>query len=789
MRHLVSKATLLAGVTVLASPFALVAADETPAAAGETTGPASTESAEGQPAPESEDTTAAAEDSQGIQEIVITAQKRAESLQEVPISVTALTSDELAASNIQGQVDLPKLTPNLNFTVNSGFASPYIRGVGTQFGNPGLEPSVSVYMDDVYIPRASSALFGFADIKRIEVLKGPQGTLYGRNATGGAIRIITNDPVMDEWDAKMQATVGSYQTRVLSGVLNAPLGEGVAMRISAQHEQNRGYMRNLAPGGDANGETRGQNKDMQIYTAKVVAKGDSPLKLTLTADYARKDDLDSVAEANLFRTGPEQIGLAVGGLGSDGFYTYANDGQDFLNTWAWGYSGRLDYALDAVTLSSITGYRREYEKNCADIDGTSAPVQPVCGKPNTKQVSQELQVTSNSEGPLRYVAGLYYLHEEGGYPFTVQIAFDPDVGLSSSGDNLRVNSYAPFAQVDYDFSDQWSLSLGARYTWEKKKLKESFAGLVPLIDGYPVPGAPLTPVPEVCGPCGDPGKSENFNEFTYKATVSFKPIERTMLFGTISRGFKSGGMNLPAFGEVNVVDPEILTMYELGFKSTFSVVRWNTSVFYYDYKDLQISITDQTTGGTRIENAAKSRPKGVETDVEWLVMDDLEVGAGGGYLDAKYKDFNGDVYVPCAEAVPGTPPADVCDGRGGLGLALLTGQDLSGNRLVNAPKWTGYLRGQYTHDVGGWGVLTLSSILNYRSVAYFDSGNLFDDKKRTLLSAKIFWSSPNEKYFASVYGENLTDKKYNTVESPQATGGWRNAAAPRMMFVSLGMNF
>ncbi len=743
----------------------------------------------------------------GLEEIVVTAQKRAENLQDVPIAVTALSGGQLASANVQGQIDLPKLTPNLNFTVNSGFASAYIRGVGTQFGNPGLELSVSVYLDDVYVPRASAALFAFGDIERIEVLKGPQGTLYGRNATGGAIRIITADP-QPEFQGRASATVGSYQTRTFDGMINIPLSDGLAFRFAARHDENKGYVRNLFPGGGASGARRMQDRNEELYQAKLLWET-GPLRVKISGDYSRKDDAESVAEGNLFPGAPEQIGIASGGCGSQGFYTICNDGWGYIHPKAYGVSARIDYDLGAATLSSISAYRNEHEVNCADIDGTGAPLQPVCGRPYTRQYTEEVQIASNGSGPLRYVAGVYYLRERSGYPFTVIVSTAPaaPLALQSTGEGVRVSSIAPYAQVDYDLSDQFSLSGGIRYTQENKKLRGNSSLFVPvdLATGQPLPYSSPTGLPE-CTPtspptsCSSSSKSADFNKLTWKATASYKPIDKVLLYATISRGFKSGGLNLPAFAFVDVVAPETLDDYEVGWKIETGNVRWNGAAFYYDYKDLQISITDQTTGGTRIKNAAGAKMKGVESDLTWVPIDQVELGVGGAFLDSKYKDFTGDAYMSC-QVIPGLPtptPAAAagkagalaqCASQGGLGLGLVGGLDLSGNRLVNAPRFSAYGRAQFTQDVSGIGTFTVGGVVNYRSTAYFDSGNLFTDKKRVMLSAKASWVSENDRYSLSVSGENLTDKKYFTVKSPQNLGGWRVVGAPRWFYFTAGVKF
>ena len=741
-----------------------------------------------------------------FEEVVITAQRRAENLQDVPIAITALNTEQLGAANIQGQMDLPKLTTNLNFTSNTGYASPYIRGVGTPFGNPGLEPSVSVYFDDIYIPRASSALFSFGDIERVEVLKGPQGTLYGRNATGGAIRILLKDPVLDAFQGRVTATAGSDQTRIIDGMVNLPLSEGIAVRFAARHDENDGYIRNLEPDGDARGHERGQNRNTDLFTGRFLLER-GPLSVKLTGDYGHKDDRESMALASLFPGAPEQIGAALGGTVSDGFMTYGNDDLVFFDGKAYGSALRIDYDIDALTLSSISGWRKESERNCADIDASGTFIQAACGRIATEQFTQEFQVTSDAAEPLRYVGGLYYLEERSGFSINLRAsAFPPGFGLTTNRDNVRVRSIAPFAQLDYDISPLVSVSLGARYTYEKKKLTEGLAAVseMDFSTGFPPSDAIAFPSPECTGPatpipCNDPGKSTDFRKMTYKATVSVKPMDDVLLYGTISRGFKSGGLNLPAFGFVDVVRPETLDDYEIGFKTEFGPVRWNGSLFYYDYKDLQIAITDQNTGVARALNAAAARMKGVETDISFVPIAPLEIAFGGSFIDAQYRDFSGDAYVPCGEvaglaADTSSAAAGVaaglaaCAAQGGLGLALVSGQDLAGEHLVNTPKWTAYGRVQYTlpTDVG---TFVFGGIANYRSTAYFDPANRFPDRERTLFSARISWTSPSDRLTLAAYGENLSDERFDTIQQPQSVGGWRVPAPPRQFFFMAQMNF
>ncbi|MET0544821.1 MAG: TonB-dependent receptor [Caulobacterales bacterium] len=758
---------------------------------------------------------AQAQESSGLADIIVSSQKRAENLQDVPIAVTALSSAQLAGANIEGQLALPKITPNLGFTNNSGFASPYLRGIGTQFANPGLEQSVSVYLDDIYMPRSSSGLFSFGDIERLEVLKGPQGTLYGRNATGGAIRVITKMP-SKKFEGNANVTYGTDDRVALDGAINIPLGDAFSFRIAGRHDQNDGYVKNIAPNKTGGGpvlHTNDMNKNEDMVFAKLAYDNGGNFRALLSGDWAHKKDREGPTNRPLFFDG-RQIGVALGGCVPTKFYEVCEDGPHFLNIRSHGAALRMDYDLEGVTVSSITGYRREYENNASDLDATGAYVQNVYGHPHTRQMTQELQAASNGSGPLKYVAGLFYLREMSGYDFFVSAPGGTEI--RSGGKGSVTESYAAYAQIDYDFTDQWALSLGGRYTKEKKTLKESYGALQDLDDyeASPIPGAPIIRAPfGPCTPtnnflCESPRDSIKFNKFTPKATLTFRPADGQMIYVSASRGFKSGGFNLPAFGLVSKPKPETLDDIEIGYKFENDTIRWNTAAFYYDYKDIQIAITNQATGGTDIKNASGAKVKGIESDLTWMASEQLELGVGGGYLDSKYKGFTpAQDYVACSDLASYAGVVDAASfgfanfacfgdggvtsfGQNGLGLTLLDGQNFSGNPLVNAPKVTAYLRGTYTQPLmEGGGKLVFNAIVNYRSKAYFTPSKLFVDKERTMASGKISWFSDDEKYFLSLIGENLTGKKYFTINSPQNTGGWSEVGAPRQIYVQLGAKF
>jgi iron complex outermembrane receptor protein len=726
-----------------------------------------------------------------LEEVLVTAQRRSENLQDVPIAVTALGSDELRSANIDAQLSLPKLTPNLTFIVNAAAAAPFLRGIGSQYSNAGLESSVAVYLDDMYLPRASSALLSFNDIERIEVLKGPQGTLYGRNASGGAIRIITPEPAAES-EARLGLIYGTDNRLAAEGMVNGELVDGLRMRLALRHDENDGYLDNVVPGYKG----RLAHRDETAVLAKLLYEASERLRVRISGDYVRKDDTEGMSFINLNPGAPEQIGAALGGLVGSGFHDIANDvpniGTDYTGG---GVSLRVEFDMGDATLSSITSYRNEERDSFADLDATGFPLQHVRDEQETDMVTQEFQI-AGSAGRLTYIAGLYLLDETarhllGLHGASIDQSFgQPGTQLGGVGE-VTTRSIAPFAQLDYELTDKLTLTAGARYTKEKKEIEFSRGFLAQVGPD----GVPLAVINAPLGQCVAPGQvlceaatpESEFEKVTPKLTLSYSPSDSVMVYGSYSRGFKSGGFNLPAFGAVDEVDPEMLDAFEFGWKSQFAGLRFNGAVFYYDYQDLQQQITDQSTGGTRAVNAANAEVYGMEADLTWAPRQQLELGAGIGYTHSEYEDYVGDAYYPCGS--PQAAASAGCAAQGGLGFALLPGQDFAGNELVNAPEWSGYVRAAYTVPLGGAGSLALSGVANYRSKSYYDPAGLFEERERTMLSARISWLSPGERYTVALFGENLTDRECDQVKAPQAAGGWRVPGPPRQIYLQATARF
>ncbi|MET0658867.1 MAG: TonB-dependent receptor [Steroidobacteraceae bacterium] len=737
-------------------------------------------SAQNAPAPAS---TGQAEDSGALQEIVVTAQRRAENLQDVPISVTALSPDVLQAAGVESQIQLPRLTPNMQINASSVFVSPYLRGVGTQFANAGLETSVAVYFDDSYISRANFGMLTFSDIERIEVLKGPQGTLYGRNATGGAVRIITKDPV-NHLEANASLTTGRYDRFMGNGMLNVPLGDKVSGRFTFTRDTRNNFVRNETPGENGRGD-----RSNTMYTAKLLFAPSDSFSVKLSGDYFYKKDQEGQAGfLALTNSAPGQTGIALGGQPHSSFYSTTEDFGDSLvfKEKNWGTGLRADWTLDWVTLSSKSNYRYSSDKSGGDLDTVGIPLLNAATFPAvTRSFSQEFQAVSNASGPIEWIAGLYYIHEEARHKFGIfGAAMDATFGVPSgprvgeldggvvfgSDAKVETDSFAPYVQATYAFNPMWDLTLGARYTIEDKKLKyhEVFVtGVGP---------DPLILVDE-------PGRKVDFEEFTPKATVSFKPHDGLMFYGTYSRGFKSGGFNSVAFVVADAVQPEQLNAYELGWKSQTDRMRFNGAAFYYDYKDLTVQHVDPNSGANVTENAANAELYGLEADITFAASSQLEFGAGAGYLHSKYKGYVGDRLVLGA-----TTPACQTNPAACVGFVPVQ-TDFSGNPLTVAPEFTGYVRAQYDQPLGDLGALALSAIVNYTDEFFWDAAGDVREPSKTLLSAAATWSSSDERYEVGVFGDNLLDEKYTTAKVLTAQGGFYSPALPRTWGLRAGVHF
>ncbi|HKT73505.1 MAG TPA: TonB-dependent receptor [Steroidobacteraceae bacterium] len=709
-----------------------------------------------------------------LQEIIVTATKRAENLQDVPLAVTALQATELENAGVSMGKALGQLTPNVVIDANVNFVAPYIRGVGTQYADPGLEPSVATYMDDLYISRASGGLLSFSDVERVEVLEGPQGTLYGMNTTGGAIRIITKDPTKD-FRAGFGVTAGNYQTYGGDGYVSGPITDAIQGRLAFQYDRNSGFVKNSVPGG-----LELESRDLAMVRGKLFWNLSDRLTVKLMADYQRKLDHEGQSFLSLYPGAPEVTAAVLGGTPSTGFYTASSDlanGQK-NRLQLGGVELRTDYDLDAFRLSSITGWRYTAFQGYADLDTTSIPFfNAHTLQEMSKDWSQELQAISTGEGPLSWIGGLYWYHEfgrddSGGGGLFGQLATSTPNGFFGGDGQVGIDALAPYGQLTYKITPEWEVLFGARYSVQHKELKgnQFFITTTTTPLGWD-PARPYLFTADA------PRAEFNSSTLAPKVGITWRPLKGVMLYATYSKGYKSGGFNLPQPSPTppNEVQDEVLKAIEFGWKMELGSVRFNGAYFHYKANNLQVQVTDINSGIIAARNAAAATTNGAETLLEVAVAPPLTVGAAIGYLDAKFDDFpGGQISTPCVQ----DPAAPGCNGNiVGVGNVVA---NLAGNRLPLSPKWSGNVHLSYSRSLpGATGMLNLTATEAYSSSFFFTPDNVYRQPGKGLLNATIGWTSEDGHFGVHAYGTNLASKRYATHVAPLFAGGWYVPGPPR----------
>lgn len=686
-----------------------------------------------------------------LEEVVVTAEKRAASLQDVPIAVTAFTGDSMRDFGISNTQALQATTPGLVFNNTANSAQPFLRGVGTRLALNGLEPSIATYQDDRYLSRATASTIEFADVERVEILKGPQGTLYGRNATGGAIRVITKD-VADELEGNFSASYGNFDAIKLSGTVSIPVTEDFGARLSALAKWRDGYADNIFPGGVSELD----DEDYQAFRGKFRWDVTGNVTAGLTLNYWQRDDNLGNDITNLSPPGLSLLSvLGTTATADDEVATARTDknkGEEFSG------SLRFDIALEGVDLVSITTFTDLDNTFVTDGDGTSALFDVIGGDDFVNNVSQEIQVISNNDSNLQWIAGAYYFSEESDLDLIIDIN---GFVFSQGFQTVESDSWAIFGQATWDINDRWSLTAGGRYSDDEKE-----ALIVASPDVGFTFGSGVMPFTQ----------KDSWTEFTPKATLEYN-LDDVMYYFTYARGYKSGGFNYPAVGG-QPLKPEILDMFELGMKREFLAnrLRLNAAVFYYDYKDLQVTRASQGAGATATtENAAEAEIWGIDMDFTWLVTDRLTLTGGFNYLDSEYTDFDA-----AARGFGGTP------GTGTVGI------DASGESLLRAPDFSLFASMVYEFT---WGNATMPLVVTYSHkdsylfdfVAEPDMAALRQDDYG-LLTARLSYI-PDGHWEVAVYGNNITDENYFDDVVANGSGLRASRGAPRTYGVELRYNF
>lgn len=807
------RAALAAGVAaaaILASPHALaqassdaalaVASDPQPDAAPSQAGPASeTQSLR-------QDSAVAGGD------IIVTATRRAERLNDVPIAVSATSGEQLDRQNIVNLQSLKTVDPSLNFRVSTGSGSSAfsIRGIGTSSFSTGIEQSVSTVVDGVVFGDPS-ALQSLTDVERVEILRGPQGMLFGKNASSGVVAIYTNKPGFDKVEAQARISLGENNERIIQAILNAPITDNLAVRVTAVHNHLDGWVYSPVLKESLNAI------DNNGVTAKIRWEPSSDVSLLLAADYNFSDEFccqqvlrtvpwsgSAAAIVNAkygIVAGPKNFNIAVDGRG-DGF------GR------AGGASLTSDVSLGDYDWTTIVAYRKSHKRNFYDADFIDYNyVNSNGGDTRNQNFSAESRITSPTGGFVDFVAGLYYYWSKNDGIIGTTGYFPNSPGLaptalpanavrqtSASRSVVTNNNYAAFGQANLHLTDRIELQLGGRYTIDRLQLlfrSGSFLDpSLPLRFGYPAAGIPSTGYIGYDGPyvtpcvrqatlpaypnCFDAIRQSNDAEnFSYRATLKAEVTPDIMVYGTWSRGYKGPGFSGLSILPNNIINnttdqriaPEIPYSLEVGAKGDLfdRRVTFNIAAFRTRYENFQAQVSQPQNGQfvSRIANAGEVFVRGVEFAIGTRPIKDVFFDFGGTYLKAKFGNFPGvscyTIYAPTPTNPTATVPQPGCVG----GLV-----NVRGNQVDNAPKFQYYARtGWEPKALFGNFTGFVNADWSYRTSVYYSANNnpLTRQEGYGLLGGQIGVGADDNRWRLSLYGSNILNKVSAANLSPSPT--------------------
>ena len=698
---------------------------------------------------------AAAESHSVIEEVIVTAQRRPERLQDVPVAVAAVTSEQLVSQGISNTLDLGRSVPSLTMTNFGGYALPRIRGIGNNVIGAGYEGGVATYVDGVYIAAAPASLFSFNNIERIEVLRGPQGTLFGRNATGGLIQVITREP-SSTLGGSIELGLDNYRTTTadvyVTGGLASSLAADFAGHVSSQDE---GYGVNRFNGEDV----YKMKEDIALRSSLLFTSPGGNTGVRVTGDY-EKNEGSMYAPVKL-APGTSTV-FPQGYLNSE--WDINSDLQPYSRFEGAGASVSIDQKLGFAQLTSITAYRQSTNLIIEDIDATPTPGVNLLVRQPDNQLSQELQLGANPSSSIKWVAGAYYSQSASKFDpsgvsfsgiFQAPTPFGPLAAANTHG-RQRVDALAGYAQATAPIADQTNLTLGIRYSTERHRLDATQSVD---IAGGPA-NVPLPPIPD---------QSQRFSRPTWRVSLDHRFSPEFMAYASYNRGFKSGGFNVAAPTDP-AYKPEKLDAYEIGLKSDLfdGRLRLNSSAFYYDYTNLQVIKYTGTV--TTIYNGASARVYGLDADFEARLNSNFSLSGGFTLLHDRFTDFPAAVI---ATQVPG-----------GVITTVGSAKD---NRLPQTPDIAANVSADYHHPVA-FGEIGLNVSYSYNDGYFTQPDNILAQPSYDTLAATLRMEFPHG-IGLRLWGRNLT----NSLIAQNLSAGQFNSVvtygAPRTFGVTVTANF
>jgi iron complex outermembrane receptor protein len=669
-------------------------------------------------------TTSNAQGTATLEEITVTAQRRNETLQSVPISVSAITAETARKMGVVTTDDLNVTTPGLNLTHQTAALVPVLRAIGSTNSSAGDEPSTALYVDGVYWPSMPGSVIALSNIERVEVLKGPQGTLFGRNAMGGVIHIITKDPTATP-ALRASLGYGSYGTAAASFYGSTRLAENLAANLSASYmNQDRGFGTNLFTENDLYKERELSLRTKWLFNLTVNTE------LKITADY---NDLNSSLGVPR-RAAPGAV-LLDGVTKYSGFRINNENLDPYAKVEQWGGSSHITHDFSKTRFVSITAYRVTDSTEIHDQDGTPSPLLDLTIPISTKMLTQEFQLLSAESSSFHWVLGAFYLDGSSEYHplrITGRAIRLPFIEKFARQDT---ESWAGFGQATFPLFSGVNLTLGARYTFDKRHLRGKDVSSVGIL--------------------AKADKERTFSNPTWRTALDRKFTEQIMGYVSYVRGFKSGVFNTTNIA-ADPVNPETLDAYEFGIKSDLMDrrLRLNAAAFFYDTTDLQLNRV--VPGGSALFNAARGKVKGFELELAAVPSDALTVRGGLSLLDAKYTSF---------------PDAPFTTPRPTGGNSIAAG-DASGNMMARTPKWTLNLGADLARSTAV-GKIGLTVNYYYNSGFFWEVDNRVREGSYHLVNAQTSWIFTDERWLLRLWGKNLLDEQYqihlNTGNGDQAT--------------------
>jgi len=680
-----------------------------------------------------------------IEEVIVTANRREESIQDVAASISVVGGKTLERSGIFNSNDIGQVIPNVTITSTFNNSNPriFIRGVGSADFNPNASSPIGVYVDDVYLASTNLLQFQLYDLDRVEVLRGPQGTLYGRNTTGGAIKYISNQPT-DEFEAEGTLRAGNLDERAVQGAISGALSEnGVSARLAFNAEKRDGNTENRLTGNDS-------GNDIKSWGARVLlsyeANPDLRFLLNVHGGHANPHTVVYKPRGTMTPDGePCATGAALKFQCSDvlgysdnhDLYSVANNVVGREKVKPFGGSLEIENHFDLGTFTSITAADTVDLQRTEDSDGSPNQLLEITYADKSKQFSQEFRLSSVGGETLNWIVGAYYLYEDVKYDNQYDVlrslrpvfGFDPGNFVVLADQNVKQNgkSGAVFGRLDYALTGKVKLTAGLRYTYEEQTFSESVA---------------LTE-PEFTVPLFTVHDDRNDSKFTGDVILDYQLNEEVMLYTSVSQGFRSGGFNGGIVfdpEEVTAFGPETLTSYEIGFKSQAEDGRWtlNSSAFFYQYDDLQVyTLINPPSGGVPIQildNASDAQVYGMEADGSFAITYEVRITASLGLLETEFKDYQ----------------------------SIAADQSYSGNRFGRAPETTASIGLSLNQPLSNGFEVFGNLDAAFRDQFYFDATNSdrLEQDGYWLVNARLGFGPEDGKWSVSIWGKNIFDEEY-----------------------------